>query len=162
MAAGGSAPLPAAGASDEQMVRSFQASAKAETSLLPKNFTLIDAKRVVNLLDSDLQGLEETLHRDLSLCFSFLEMHKNQCTVLPETLVSVSMLFRHLKQSSWNDGYKVSEQCIFMHSRGDLLGQQAVRKPVFPVQGHCQSVAPGCPPKLWLKKPPSQPQLLPC
>ena len=68
------------------MARSSQASAEAENSLLPKNFTLMDVKRVVNLLDSDLQGLKETFQHHPSLCFSFLEMHKNKCTVLPETL----------------------------------------------------------------------------
>lgn len=53
---------------------------------MPKNFTLMDVKRVVNLLDSDLQGLEETLQHHPSLCFLFLEMHKNKRAVLPETL----------------------------------------------------------------------------
>lgn len=56
------------------MARSSQASAKAGNSLLPKNFTLVDMKRVVNLLDSDLWGLEETFRHHPSPCFSFLEM----------------------------------------------------------------------------------------
>lgn len=85
-APGGSASLPAARDSKERMARSSQASAEAGTCLLAKNFTHMDVKRVVNLLDSDLQGLEETFHHHPSLCFLFLEMHKNECSVLPETL----------------------------------------------------------------------------
>lgn len=79
---------------------------EAGTSLLHKNFTLMDVKRVVNLLDSELQGLEETFQHHPSLCFfSFLEMQKNKCTVLPET-VSISTLFRHRKRQSKATGKK--------------------------------------------------------
>lgn len=48
--------------------------------------SLRDVKRVVNLLESDLQVLEKTFQHHPSLCFSFLEMHKPKCTVLLETL----------------------------------------------------------------------------
>lgn len=95
----GSAPLPAARGSSEEMARSFQVSAKAEISLLPKSFTMVDMKSY-KLTWEQLAGTgQDILASSLSL-LSFLEMHKKKCMVFPETL-SIYLCPRHSGQRSW-------------------------------------------------------------
>jgi len=71
------------------MARSSQVSVEAGTSFLPKNFTLMDAKTAVNLIDSDLQGLEEAFQHHASL---FWRCTKTNAQLFPRLSVYLRSL----------------------------------------------------------------------